>query len=103
MKTFKIEITKIDDATTKFSIGFGEPAQNTAIVAEVAEFLANNPPAGGELALITGPASLPVAGVLYHSLLHIFGSVAVFDPKLGGYVVVSAHGGNHKVGDLIEE
>ena len=56
---------------------------------------------GGELALVNGPASLPVAMVLAHKLGHLFGAVACFDPKLGKYVVSIAHGGTYTVGQLV--
>jgi len=86
-------------------IGFGEPASNDIIVQEVATTLnrmkASGEMMGGHLLKITGPASLPVAFVIAHSVLHIYGAVAVFDPKLQRYVVVVAHGADHHVGDLI--
>lgn len=56
---------------------------------------------GGKLIKINGPASLPVACVLAHRLCHLFGVVAVFDPKISGYVVSISHDPAFKVGDVI--
>lgn len=83
------------------NIGFGAPAQNTDIV----KYVEKNAPAisGVELLKINGPASLPVAFVLAHKYVHQVGAVAVFDPKLGGYVVSVSHSPKYKVGDLITE
>lgn len=96
---------------TLFRVGFGDQAQNSAIVAEVEGTLAEMEAKGlqGEVALVNGPASLPVAMVLAHHLLHRFGAVGCFDPKHplpdgrqgGAYVVASCHGGPYRVGDLI--
>jgi CRISPR-associated protein Csx3 len=62
--------------------------------AELVEF-ANNIDirACGNIAFVNGRCSLPLAYVLAHKLLHNFANVAIFDPKLSGYVVVSSHGG----------
>lgn len=98
MKTFQIEHGYGDTV----AIGFGEPATNDVIVREVHEYLAANKLAGGPLVKFDGPASLPVAFVLAHAVAHLYGTVAVKDPKLGKFVVVITHGGQHRVGDVIE-
>jgi len=51
---------------------------------------------------INGPASLPVAAVITHAVAHRYGVVAVFDPKLGRYVVAISHDETHRPGDLID-
>ncbi len=56
---------------------------------------------GGRLVLVNGPASLPVACVLAHYLAHRFGAVAVYDPKLGSYVVSITHDPEYPLGALI--
>lgn len=109
MASYRIEATAITVAgkpATLFRVGFGEPAQNDAIVREAEARLAEIENAGGDafggsLALINGPASLPVAVVLAHHLIHRFAAIGVFDPKMAAYVVSAAHGGDHKIGDLI--
>lgn len=88
------------------SVFFGDPASNDAIVREVRSTLdgmkASGVLTGGSLLKISGPASLPVAFVIAHAVLHIYGAVAVFDPKLQKYVVVVSHGADYAVGDLID-
>ncbi len=86
---------------TLFRVGFGEPAQNDKIVQAAEDRLAEFAELGGELALINGPASLPVAVVLAHHIVHRFAAVGVFDPKMAAYVVAAAHGGRYSVGDVI--
>src|SRR5215469_10011706 len=85
-------------------VGFGDPASNDAIVRDVQSTLdamkADGTLTGGPVLKINGPASLPVAFVIAHAVLHIYGAVAVFDPKLQKYVVSVAHGADYAVGDL---
>lgn len=94
-----------DPDSSVLTVGFGRPAQNDEIVrdakASLDEMTAAGQLAGGPIIKINGPASLPVAVVVAHAVGHIFETVAVFDPKLGSYVVAIAHGGTYAVGDLI--
>jgi len=87
-------------------VGFGEPAQNDKIVqaavARLAKMTATGELAGGKLIKINGPASLPVAVAIAHGVIHLYETVAVFDPKLGKYVVAVSHSGPYKPGDLID-
>lgn len=106
MAHYNIEIaaaTVAEAAATLFKVGFGDPAQNDEIVraaeARMGELKAAG--IGGQLALVNGPASLPVAVVLAHHLIHLFGVVAVFDPKMAAYVVASSHDPSRPVGTLI--
>ena len=94
-------VTADGTAADLFKVGFGEPAQNDVIVRAAEDRLAELAELGGELALINGPASLPVAVVLAHHLVHRYAAVGVFDPKMAAYVVAAAHGGRYSVGDLI--
>jgi len=101
MAYYNIEI----DADGIMRVGFGSPAQNDLIVREVVarlgEMVRTGELAGGKLIKINGPASLPVAVAIAHAVAHLYETVAVFDPKLGQYVVAVSHGNEHKVGDLI--
>ncbi len=116
--TYKVEASLLavgNVTATLFKVGFGDPAQNdqivrdaesrmTEVLAETAEKPEDGdavPARNGELALVNGPASLPVAMVLAHKLGHLFGAVACFDPKLGKYVVSIAHGGKYAIGELV--
>lgn len=94
------------DADGVLRVGFGDPAQNDKICREVAvlleQMIVEGTLAGGPLIKINGPASLPVAVVIAHAVSHLYEAVAVFDPKLGQYVVAVSHGNQLRVGDLID-
>lgn len=84
------------------TVGFGEPASNDAIVKEVAQSIKwIKDEVHGKVLKINGPASMPIAFVLAHELAHVTAGVAVYDPKLNGYVVVISHGGPYKIGEVI--
>lgn len=87
-------------------VGFGEPAQNDAIVRDacerLAEMTASGELAGGPVLKINGPASLPVAIAIAHAVGHLYQGVACFDPKLAKYVVAVSHDPAYNIGDLIE-
>lgn len=89
------------DLIVTWKVGFGTPASNQEIVRDVTAQLKAAPPGGGKLLLIDGPASLPVAFVLCHAVAHLFGAVAVRDPKLGGYIVCVSHDPAYKISDLV--
>ena len=40
---------------------------------------------------------------LAHAVSHVYGAVAVYDPKLDGYVVAVSHDPEYPVGALISE
>ncbi len=85
-------------------LAFGDPLSNDAIVREVdglMRSLKEEKLRGGALVLLNGAASLAVMAVITHHLAHLFGTVAVYDPKLEAYVVVVNHGPGFKVGDTI--
>jgi len=101
MATYNISLTG-----DILKVGFGDPAQNDAICrdakARLEEMVAKGELPGGTVIKINGPASLPVAVVIAHAIAHLYETVAVFDPKLGKYVVSVAHSAQFKVGDLID-
>ena len=89
-------------SVTLLRLAFGdEPASNDAIILEVKETLKSMNLQGGPLVLLNGPASLPVAVTIAHAVVHIFGAVGVFDPKMAGYVISTAHGGEYREGNFI--
>ena len=51
--------------------------------------------------LISGRGPIWLYGALIHKYAHLVQSVAIYDPKQGGYVVVVSHSPEVKVGDLI--
>jgi CRISPR-associated protein Csx3 len=84
-------------------IGFGDPAENNAIVPEaVAKVKALANQFMGKVLRISGPASMPVAMAFGHEVGHLVPAVACFDPKLAGYVVCISHDPNYKLGDIIQ-
>jgi CRISPR-associated protein Csx3 len=104
MNTYEIELEG-----NVLKVGFGQAAQNDRIVQDVAlrldEMIQDRTLAGGPLLRVNGPASMPVAFVLAHRLVHLYGAIAVFDPKLAEpckYVVCITHNAMYKLGDLIE-
>ncbi|MEO0969555.1 MAG: CRISPR-associated protein Csx3 [Cyanobacteria bacterium J06639_18] len=62
---------------------------------------------GGKLLKIDGPASLPVCYLIAHKLSHLYGAIAIFDPKIGRqgyktYIIAITHTPAYKIGELIE-
>jgi CRISPR-associated protein Csx3 len=101
MTTYKIELLG-----EVLKIGFGEAAQNDQIVrdaaARLAEMSNSGELSGGRLIKINGPTSIPVACVLVHKVSHLYGTVGVFDPKLGKYVIAITHNPEYNLGDLVD-
>lgn len=97
----------IDTETDIMTVGFGEPSDNRQIVRDAAARLDEMIDLGlfgGRLLRITGPASMPVAFTIAHKVSHLFGAIAVFDPKIGekgAYVVVITHSPEYPLGDLV--
>lgn len=102
MNSFNIEF---DQATRTLTVGFGEPADNDAICKDASATLREIEAAGGfygQILKVTGRMSIPVAMVIAHKVAHLFGAIAVFDPKLSKFVVVITHHPDYKLGQLIE-
>ena len=101
MSTYSIEL---QDETLQ--VNFGEAGQNDDIVKDAAAKLEGmtsmGKMTGGQLLKINGPISIPVAFVLAHKVSHIYGAVAVFDPKIGKFVICITHNPAYKLGDLID-
>ena len=97
---------KINLSDGILKVGFGDPGQNNQIVkdavARLEEMTASGELSGGPVLKINGPASLPVAVAIAHAVSHLYEVVGVFDPKLGKYVIAVSHGGDQKIGDLID-
>jgi CRISPR-associated protein Csx3 len=106
MSVYNIEIT--GDTLT---VGFGsEPANNDRIVIEVSEkldrLIETKQMCGGKLLKITGRQSVPVAYAICHKVAHLYGAIAIFDPKIGGegfdgYFVVISHSPDYQVGQIL--
>jgi CRISPR-associated protein Csx3 len=98
--SYNISARQIDAGVVLLKVSFGEPADNTVIVRDAVNALAECQLSGGKTVYVNGPASLPVAMVIAHGVCHLFTEVACFDPKLQGFVVAISHGGR-PVGTLI--
>lgn len=83
-------------------MSFGAPAQNDAIVRDAIAAVKTLSLSGGKLVKLNGPASLPVAVAIAHAVVHIYGAVACYDPKLAKYVVAVSHDPDFAIGDLID-
>ncbi len=87
-------------------VGFGESATNEQIIcdagARLDKLIQTGALGGGKLLKVNGPASMPVAMLLGHKLAHLYETVACYDPKLTHYVVVSTHGGEYSLGELVD-
>jgi len=83
------------------TIGFADPGTNDIIVKDAKVALDAVNFLGGPLLKVTGPASLPVAMLICHYVVHKYGAIACFDPKLGKFVVCVTHNPAYALGDLI--
>ena len=102
MAKYNVEIMNNTENVITLKIGFGESGRNDEIVVDAkAAVEAVSEEVMGKTVLLNGPASLPVAFVLAHTLNHICPAVAVFDPKMGKYVVAVTHTGDYRVGELL--
>jgi len=100
--SYQIQIEKNENHAVLFRIGFGpDPAKNDELVRSAEARLAELAPEGGPLALLNGPASLPVACVLAHKLGYLYGAVAVWDPKMAAYVVAISHDPDRPLGSVV--
>ena len=86
-------------------IGFdnADPQTNAEMVPDVESRLAALANAGGlsgKMLLVNGAASVPLSFVIAHKVAHLFGAVAVFDPKLSGFVIAISHDPEFKLGEV---
>lgn len=92
-------------------VGFGKPGDGDQIVrdasARLDEMIASGELVGGRLLKIDGPASVPVSYLIAHKVSHLYGAIAIFDPKIGRqgyktYITAITHTPAYKLGELIE-
>lgn len=99
MKTYNIS-AETTPAGVLLRLSFGTPAQNSQIVRDAVSALEELKLQGGQTVFLNGPASLPAACAIAHGVSHLFREVAVFDPKMAGYIVAVSHGGR-EIGTVI--
>lgn len=101
MKSFLMNFNVL---TSILTIGFNteKPADNDEIVRDVLTSC-NEVEAQihGKILKINGRASLQVISVITHQFAHVVKVMAIYDPKLVGYVVTVSHSKEFKVGDVI--
>jgi CRISPR-associated protein Csx3 len=101
MSSYSAEITDRDGGVVTVQLSFVDSAQNDRIVPDAISAIAALKLAGGKGVKLTGPCSIPAAIAIGHSVSHLFGFVAFFDPKLERYVVCVSHDPSINPGDLI--
>ena len=92
--TFTVSLEPVGQREAILRLSFGRPASTDEIVRDIAQAVSKlDLGSGFDAVWVNGPA--PVAGsyVLAHVLAHVAGTVGVFDPKVGGYIVAISHGG----------
>jgi len=88
-------------------VGFGKPADNDRIVRDATEQLeaaiASGKMGGGDILFIDGKASVVVSFAIAAKVGHIFGAIAVSDPKLGKdtFVVTITHSASYQLGAIL--
>ena len=58
--------------------------------------------AKGKLLVLSGRGPIWMYCMLLHSLLHVVPAIAVFDPKVGGAIVVASHTQEYREGQIVE-
>ncbi len=106
MSYYLIEMLKDQPAGPVMRLAFGKPASNDLIVPEAVDLLeklaVGGQLDGGPVLRIDGPASMPVMAVIIHKVAHLYGAIAIRDPKLGRFVVSISHHPDYPLGALIE-
>jgi CRISPR-associated protein Csx3 len=101
MSSYRAEILSAAEGVVTLRLAFGDPAQNDRIVPDAADAIAALNLEGGKCIKLNGPCTVPAAIAIGHSVAHLFGYVAFFDPKLMHFVVCISHDPSVRVGDLI--
>lgn len=102
---------KLEDDVLRVGFNRNFPANGDQIVRDAAarldEMIESGELKGGSLLKIDGPASVPVCYVIAHKVSHLYGAIAINDPKIGKkgyktYITVITHNPAYKIGELIE-
>lgn len=98
---FNVSATHKEDHVV-LEVSFGLPGNNSEIIKSALEDLEKLDLKGGPLLKIDGPCTLPAAFAIADKVKHLFAAVAVFDPKMSGFVVAISSGSGFNPGDLIQ-
>ena len=86
-------------------LSFGAPSSNAEIVkdafSEVERLVDSGELMPYKVIKLNGPASLPVAVAITNSISNLFEVIAVFDPKLNGYVVAISNDSSYEIGSIL--
>lgn len=98
---YKLELIH-DKNCHRLEIGFlpNVAATNAELLAHISQELPKiieRAPMRGRLLKINGAQSIPIAYYIAHKVAHLYGAVAIFDPKLNGYVVSISHDPEYKL------
>jgi len=104
---FNLELVH-DQNCQRLNIGFAKDvvatnAELVPFVEQQLEELINREPMQGRLLKINGACSVPIALTIAHKVAHLYGAVAMFDPKLSGYVVAITHNPEYKLGMVLSD
>lgn len=91
-----------DSGGTVLHTRFGKAATGDVVVRDAYAGIGALDLKGGGLLRIHGPASLPVSMVIAHAVSHRYGAIAMFDPKIQGYIVAISHDPSWSVGDVLK-
>jgi len=102
------EINLVGDT---LKVKFGSSATGDEIVKDAAarleQMVSSGELKGGPLLKVDGPCTVAAAYVIAHRVSHLYGTVAIFDPKIGkngtkAYIVVVSHNPSYRIGEVIE-
>ncbi len=102
MRSFRVQLANQSAQRVDLEVGFVGEAENDRRVVDAVAAIRELELTGGPLVCFNGPCSLPVAMALAHAVAHLFGTVAVRDPKMGKYVVAISHRPDLSVGSLLD-
>lgn len=102
---FKLQLDQTESCQ-QLNIGFDpeKPATNQELVIFVEQQLTKlveDAPMRGPLLKINGACSVPLAFVISHKVQHLYGAIAIYDPKLSGFVVSVTHNPDYQLGQLV--
>lgn len=87
-------------------VRFGDPAAGDTVVRDaqtaILDLERRGELSGGGLLCIDGRCSVAVAVLLGHALAHLFAALAVFDPKLNGYIISVSHHPDWAIGQVVD-
>jgi CRISPR-associated protein Csx3 len=98
LDSYKVEL---QGDTLMVDFNLSEPTQNNTLVQVVAHKLNDlitQRILGGPLLKINGAQSLPIAFAIAHKVAHLYGAVAIYDPKVKQYIVSISHNSDYPLG-----